>query len=312
MLTTNKPDGNQNCGKFHVLVHNLAWIVLVAHGFLFPLASVWYIQGVLKKYIESSATYASELDNDENIKNLSLCKDKKIWTYFFASKFKPSKFWFRQIKLLMVFLSAVCNEIFAIRRVYWYAIVYLSMLIVHSILLFYVRPYSKDHQWKLYVSIYSHICTAFYVLMNFCSSKAAFNGALRVNLAWLAPLTMSLTMFLFVLLLYAYFSTLFKGAAKEEQEVVLKQEFISSRTVNISSEMSSVMNALHETDKEEKKRASVRPFPLKKNIIQAVKTYVEMKVFKQRRSKYNDQVEGFKQQNDEMFSYGLIHDEPSN
>jgi len=295
----------------HILVHNLAWTVLVAHGIFFPVASAWYIQQVLNRYLKSNSTYATELDNNADVKNTALCKDKKLWTYFFASKFKPRKFWFRQIKLLMVFVSAVCNEIFATHWVYSYAIVYLSMLALHSFFLAWLRPYAKLHRWKLYVCIYSHFCTTLYVVMNVCSSRAAFNGTFRKNLTWLAPLTMTLTILLFAVLCYAYLSTLFDGATIEEKEALEKQEYILRRSLIISPKMSAVINAINTSKNDGEEDGLNRRFLFNKRtgFVQSAKQYIQMIMLN--KDKSNDVSDIDIQETGEMFSYNMIGNEPS-
>jgi len=285
----------------HILVHNLAWTVLLAHGILFPLASVWYIQGVLNRYLRVNAVDVSELDDDADVKNLSLCKDKKVWIYFFAAKFQPSKFWFRQVKMLMVFVSAVCNEILAVHQIYWYALTYLSMLALHSTLLLWIRPYSKFHQWKLYVCLYSHICTMFYILMNFCSSPIAFNGTLKANIVWLAPLTMLLALFLFVVLVYAFGATLFEGALIEEKDALAKRGFTLSRSLHLTPEMLDIVTEVNKENNEEGGNVSRGNVFLKFSFLKDATKYIEMKVFRKQAS--NNEYE-----DDKMFSYDLITD----
>ena len=152
----------------------------------------------------------------------------------------------------------------------------------------------------------------FFVIMNFCSSKVAFNGYFQNSIEWLAPLNMFLALSLFIVLIYAYGSTLFEGALLEEQDILKMQDFISSRTFHASSEISDVLHSIISTSNENKElSATMLQKPTKKaNFFPNAKRFIEMKVFQRsKEEKLLHQPQDKTLINTGAFSYELIDDD---
>jgi hypothetical protein len=190
-----------------------ATLGFVVHGIFFPIFSYFIVRKVRKKHIRRSVSPVDIAKFDKRL----------VWKYFLNHDYVPAKFWFRQVELGLFFWSSFCNEVLAHESHHIYTIVYILSLSFTIGLYCKLKPYKASAKWKLPVRVYLSVCTLMYVITNYSSSQIAITGVIPNFVLVVAPITMGMTILLFLVLVVAYGATLVNGAKKEQKLIVKEQ-----------------------------------------------------------------------------------------
>ena len=119
------------------------------------------------------------------------------------------------MELGILFISTLCNQIFAERDVFAYLIIYLLLLCISTFAYFKTRPFVEEERWKLPVRVYTFFCTACYAITNYLSSNLVLDPDkefTRLLLQFMSTTTMILSLILFIILVVCYIKTLIDSA----------------------------------------------------------------------------------------------------
>ena len=188
----------------HKLPFILGLMVGVLHVVLFPIVSLLTIFYVRRKYVSS---WDSKVSN--------FFDGRPMWKYFLQNSYLPQWFWVRQMELGILFISTLCNQIFAERDVFAYLIIYMLLLCISTFAYFKTRPFVEEERWKLPVRVYTFFCTACYAITNYLSSNLVLDPDkefTRLLLQFMSTTTMILSLILFIILIVCYIKTLIDSA----------------------------------------------------------------------------------------------------
>ena len=116
----------------------------ILHIILFPIISCIVIIYVRHKYV--SNWYSKEENAFVN---------RPMWKYFLKNSYLPHYFYFRQLELGVIFIAAICNEIFAENDIHIYLVLYIFLALFCSISYVYAKPFVQDEMWKLPIRLFT-------------------------------------------------------------------------------------------------------------------------------------------------------------
>ncbi len=215
-------EGNTTVGKTYVLASNslvecykgihmhtfmIGVVSGILHIILFPIISCIVIIYVRHKYV--SNWYSKEENAFDN---------RPMWKYFLKNSYLPHYFYFRQLELGVIFIAAICNEIFAENDIHIYLVLYIFLALFCSISYVYAKPFVQDEMWKLPIRLFTFFCTFIYALTQYLSSNLAIqdNKTLAHDIIpIMSYITMVLCCFVFFLLPIVYFRNLLKNSTRK-------------------------------------------------------------------------------------------------
>eukprot|EP00943_MAST-04B_sp_MAST-4B-sp1_P005325 g5325.t1 len=252
-------EGNATIGKTYVLatnslvecyqgIHMHTFIIGVVSGILhvmlFPIISCVVTVYVRRKYV--SNWYSKE----ENIFD-----NRPVWKYFLKNSYLPHYFYFRQIELGVIFIAAICNEIFAEKDIHVYLALYIFLALFCSILYAYKKPFVQEEKWKLPIRLFTFFCTFIYALTQYLSSKFAIQDNKRFSndiVPIMSTVTMVMCIFVFFLLPIVYFRNLLKNSTHKsdtKNKIRSSSELKVEESKKMDMEMISIDNPMQQKRK---------------------------------------------------------------
>ncbi len=210
----------------HTFIFACALIALSLHGLTVPMYTARSVKVLREHSLGKAHPIGSETESPT-------VYGEFVWKYFLSNSYKPAFFYFYHVEILLLFLGSLCNEFLFYSAPVAYVTIFSVGLVCSATAYVYHSPFALDHRWKFIVRIHLSLCSFLNVLTNYFAAPVVTSADDGKTLEWLAPLSFSMNVLLFAVLIFAFGKFLVDGAAKEDEEI----NALPQRSIRVQSEI---------------------------------------------------------------------------